>query len=422
MHNNELLLFSSGRLGSDSVVSFSASDHTTWYINGRGELFGCGRNDYGQQGSGSTMNIGAFTKRADNVAKVKATNTTTWYLTKDGELYGCGLNDCGQQGSGNTTNVLTFTKRADDVDMFDASEKTTIFSKGLDVYLCGAGNRGQQANGSTKNVTTFTKRDTSTGTILNIIARNEISLYLYKSGDYYYYPKICGANSYSQLGIFSTTDQKTFKTGLRSEFTTASYENEASRVFGISNYTQVGYYVPSQSKFQMCGRNDYGQKFLGHTDSSTSTSTVTARKVFVADFSSFLLGRSNSDAGVHSVGLNNYGQLGTGNTENIIEKAHVLTGSTFNDAFIVPTNSTTWVLNKAVLYGCGRNDRGQQGSGGIDNVLTFTQRATAVTEVQASELTTWYLNSDGELYCCGDNTYGQQGGVGDYVNTFTKRN
>jgi len=35
----------------------------------------------------------------------------TWYLTTSGDLYGCGNNNYGQQGSGDTTDVLTFTKR-----------------------------------------------------------------------------------------------------------------------------------------------------------------------------------------------------------------------------------------------------------------------------------------------------------------------
>jgi alpha-tubulin suppressor-like RCC1 family protein len=42
---------------------------------------------------------------------VFASDRTTWILTSKGELYSCGQNNYGQQGSGNTSNVLTFTKR-----------------------------------------------------------------------------------------------------------------------------------------------------------------------------------------------------------------------------------------------------------------------------------------------------------------------
>lgn len=36
--------------------------------------------------------------------------TQTRYIDNN-NLYGCGWNNTGQQGSGDTTNVLTFTKR-----------------------------------------------------------------------------------------------------------------------------------------------------------------------------------------------------------------------------------------------------------------------------------------------------------------------
>ena len=35
----------------------------------------------------------------------------TRYIDNNNNLYGCGTNSSGNQGSGDTTNVLTFTKR-----------------------------------------------------------------------------------------------------------------------------------------------------------------------------------------------------------------------------------------------------------------------------------------------------------------------
>ena len=48
---------------------------------------------------------------AKGEAQIACSTDTTWYLTTTGDLYGCGSNNYGQQGSGDTTNVLTFTKR-----------------------------------------------------------------------------------------------------------------------------------------------------------------------------------------------------------------------------------------------------------------------------------------------------------------------
>ena len=87
------------------------SDDTTFYLTTTGELYGCGNNQYGQQGDGTTTNVGTFTKRAENVEKIYISRFSTFYLTTTGELYGCGGNVRGQQGDGTTTEVRTFTKK-----------------------------------------------------------------------------------------------------------------------------------------------------------------------------------------------------------------------------------------------------------------------------------------------------------------------
>ena len=36
---------------------------------------------------------------------------TTWYIDNNNNLYGCGNNSYGVQGSGNTSHVYTFTEK-----------------------------------------------------------------------------------------------------------------------------------------------------------------------------------------------------------------------------------------------------------------------------------------------------------------------
>ena len=94
----------------DDIYVFS-NDNTTWILTSKGDLYGCGSNNYGHQGSGNTSKVKTFTKRAENVKEVSCSNSTTWYIDISNNLYGCGWNIYGQQGSGDTSNVLTFTKR-----------------------------------------------------------------------------------------------------------------------------------------------------------------------------------------------------------------------------------------------------------------------------------------------------------------------
>ena len=53
---------------SEQVASIVCSANTTWFVTPDGRLFGCGNNGSGQQGSGDTRNVTAFTQRATSVA------------------------------------------------------------------------------------------------------------------------------------------------------------------------------------------------------------------------------------------------------------------------------------------------------------------------------------------------------------------
>ena len=99
------------RIIGKKVDKVCCSDYTTWYITDSGDLYGCGNNYFGQQGSGERVDVLAFTKRASNVKEVACSDDTTWYIDNNNNLYGCGLNDNGQQGSGGTSSVLTFTEK-----------------------------------------------------------------------------------------------------------------------------------------------------------------------------------------------------------------------------------------------------------------------------------------------------------------------
>ena len=63
MFNKALLLLFEKATGK-KVASVACSVSTTWYVTTEGDLYGCGRGDYGQQGSGSTTSrLSEFTKR-----------------------------------------------------------------------------------------------------------------------------------------------------------------------------------------------------------------------------------------------------------------------------------------------------------------------------------------------------------------------
>ena len=155
-----VILGVTGTYGEPLPPQVVCSDNITWYVTNDGNLYGCGINSNGQQGSGDTTNVKTFTQRATNVKMVACSDSITWYVTNDGNLYGCGGNTYGQQGSGDTTSVTTFTQRATNVKQVACSTNTTWYvTNDDDLYGCGINSNGQQGSGDTTTVKTFTKRN-----------------------------------------------------------------------------------------------------------------------------------------------------------------------------------------------------------------------------------------------------------------------
>lgn len=93
-----------------NVKDFITYSNVTFYINNNNELYGCGYNTQGEQGSGDKKNVLTFTKRAENVKLFSFDYLASLYINHNNELYVCGNNYFGQLGTGDTENVLTFTK------------------------------------------------------------------------------------------------------------------------------------------------------------------------------------------------------------------------------------------------------------------------------------------------------------------------
>lgn len=376
---------------------------SNWYLL-NGDLYGCGSNTYGQQGSGDTTSVTAFTKRASNVKDVWINSVSTWYITNDGDLYGCGRNNYGQQGSGNTTDVTTFTKRASNVKKVVGygSESTWYIDNNGDLYGCGYNNYGQQGSGGTTDVKTFTKRGSD---IKDVFPGNYITWYITNNGDLYG----CGYNKYGNQGANSTTDVKTFT-------------KRASNVKFLSCSSITSWYINNDGDLYGCGYNNYGQQGAGNTtDVKIFTKRASGVKEIYAD--KYLTWYLTEGGSLYCCGENANGNLSGNTTTNRTSFANVASNvrEMRIDQYI-----SRYITNDGDLYICGQNKNGCQGSGSTTNILSFTKRAENVrTFAQTSRGSTYYnsfyIDNNGDLYGCGINGSGQLGtGTTDDVLTFTK--
>ena len=200
----------------------------TIILNNKNEVYGCGNNSYGQLGIGGdayanftllSMDL-TMIPEGSKVINTKCGRDFTMILLDNGMVYGCGDNNNGQLGIG-TTDTPQRTLIAMDLSTIPTGRKIINIACGslhtivlLDdgtVYGCGYNSFGQLGIGSTDTPqTTLVAMDLSTiptgRKIINIACGSLYTIVLLDDGTVYG----CGKNSNGQLGIGSIdTPQKT---------------------------------------------------------------------------------------------------------------------------------------------------------------------------------------------------------------------
>jgi len=363
-----------------------SSSETTWLLTKDGRLYGCGHNQYGQQGSGDTSDVNVFTQRMPGltIASVYCSNKTTWFITTEGKLYGCGSDDAGQQGNGkNDVKESTFTQKFYDPDAknnpisgivsFSCSSDTTWFVT-TDGYLYGCGSNGFGQQGDNDDlgrwVETFTRKS---------------------------------YNPYS--GVFKTIENA--KSVACSSYTTWCVTTDGV-LYGCGD---------NQGTATSSSKNRFAQWYY---DSEGKNPIENVKSVYCSMSTTWII---TTDGKLYGCGDGTYGQQGSGNTDPVKRFTPRMPDLTVKSVYC--SNRATWfVTTDGKLYGCGYGICGQQGSGDTSDVNVFTQRMPELTiaSVASSNFTTWFVTSDGELYGCGFGYYGQQGNGGtDNVNVFTSK-
>ena len=352
---------------SKKIAQVAVSNVSTWILTKSGDLYGCGRGETGEQGTGNSSNVYVFTKRMTDVKKVFCSRysdlgNTTWVIKKDGTLWGTGYATYGQQGDGNTSthSVYTFTQRMTDVkDAFVYNTMTWVIKNDNSLWGSGDNTGGQMGLG-----TNTPERVGSFRKIMDNVKKAQ--LFSYRSG------------------IILKTDGTLWNFGQG------------------SNYVEVVIYL----RQRLDNVIDFVVPKKEGSGDNTNCWAIRA------------------DGTLWGCGVNPYGQQGNGqsgrsSSSNVKNFTQRLT----NVKSVACSGATTWAIkNDGTLWGCGYGAYGQQGSGSTDSVLTFTQRMSNVEKVDCLEDLTTALKTDGTLWSCGNNNYGQQGdGSTTPSNVFAKK-
>ena len=406
------------RLTDETIASVSASDTTTWVITTDGKLYGTGDGALGKQGSGSTEDVTVFTERlvGVKVKQVVATAYTTWAVDENGHLWGCGSSQYGQQGYGGTNNITTFTDRTPSgvtvKEVFASNFTTWIIDNNDHLWGCGRGNT--QGHGSADNVTTFTQRLTNE-TVSSVSATISTTWVvttdgkLYGTGD--------GSNGQQGTGTHGSTVMiLDFEQRLTGE-----------TIASVSASNNTTWAVTTDGRLYGTGINGAGQQSSGDT-STIDTFTLRLDNVASVKATNNTTWAVTMDNRLYGCGSGSLGQQGngkSGTSGNVSTFTERLAGIEIANYFSGSNGSTSWaVTTDGRIFGCGNGENGQQGSGGVANVLVFTQRLAGlmITSITSSDYTTWLLDSNGHVWGCGSNNYGQQGsGSSLNIATFTDR-
>lgn len=269
-------------------------------------------------------------------------------------LYTCGNNRHGQLGLKDlqASNVLTEVVFDYDIGYIKKVIPTlnqTVLLTDESIYVTGVNTFGQFGLGDTQNRETFTPVpfEQSRGAIKDVIANINHTLLLCDSGLF-----ACGKNVHGELGLGDYQN--------RNIFTKVPLDGNIENIKEIILAAQHTFLLTDKGLYA-CGLNEFGQLGLGNSRNRNvftrvllpqEADAVNIKKVIAGPHHTFLL----TDGGLYACGWNKFGQLGLGNNQDQSTFAHVLLKEDLGciKGVIAALNHTIISTDNG-LYVCGRN-------------------------------------------------------------------
>ena len=277
-------------------------------VDQEGFIWSFGDNKKGQLGTGNTtdFNVPQKLQNIPPVLSVSCGNEHTLIITNDNNLWSCGRNSKGQLCHGDNksrskpqkTSFSNISKiSAGDSHSFFQNTKNEIFACGNNLWgQCGLGhyNHPQITPSLIPNLHS---------NIVQFVCGASQSLFLDSEGNVY----SVGYNALSQLGLGHNTNQNEFC--------------KIPNIPPIKTISCLGascYLIDFEGNLWSFGYNEYGQLGHGHTTNINTPKIVnTLKDIQQISYGSRALHffAKNSQNQIFVTGSNDYGQLGTGDTQ-----------------------------------------------------------------------------------------------------------
>lgn len=414
------------------IKSVSSGDTFSVAIDSEGKAYAWGLNDFGQLGDGSTnsrlspvaVDVSGVLNGKELV-QVAAGGEYTLALDDEGTVFAWGSNASGQLGDGSLDNS-SVPVAVDPATVLSGKKITAIAagyrsSLALDdsgsVHGWGLDSQGQLGVGLSEFIRSpiaITPAGALAGKTIQKTAFGYFHTLFISEGLIF----AAGRNSDRQLGDGSTTDKSS---PIASGTGGVVLAGKAFTAIAAGIYHSLA--LDSAGKVYSWGLNNFGQLGIGSTENSDPTLVggLIASKTIVAiaagGYHSLAL---DSDGVLYSWGYNVNGQLGVGDTLNrtspvAVDMTGVLSGKTISSIHGADRHSI--VLDSAgKAYSWGANSQGELGdTSTIDRnvpVVVYTGGALdgkTVTQLSTAMYHTFALDSAGKIYGWGLNNSGQLG-------------
>ncbi len=423
----------------DGVTQVTAGYSHTLAIKTDGSLWAWGSNSNGQLGngeSGSGKKQSTPIKIMDDVNQVAAGHSHTLAIKTDGSLWAWGSNSYGQLGDGTTTPKTIPIKIIDNISQISAgsshsvaiSSDNILYSWGINDYL------GILVDGISN--ATLSPVNIYNG-VIEVDANYNNTIFLTSEGNIF----VFGDNSNGQLGYDNTDFNVPVEVPIDDVVNIAAGGNTSFAITGLNrlygwgadreceigdedckaktrpvmvgegfSHIAIGPGWNSSGFNSAALKNDRSlwEWGINCTDPSSKryvpTQTQTGYINISAGYRRFL--GIKEDNSLWAWGNNNYGTLGTGNTDDQKEPIKVM-----DDVVQVATgfNHTLAIKKDGSLWAWGSNTYGELGDGTKDDKYSPVKIMESVTQVAVGLFHSLAIKTDGSLWAWGQNLYSQLG-------------
>lgn len=425
----------SGGTIANNITQVCAIGYNTFLLEDTGQIsgqvLGCGYNNNGQLGIGTTTNQSrlVYMQKGEGYGNINISNIIQigggygWVLLLEntGKVLGCGVNNLGNLGENNNPlqqmtpiYVKQYGNAINNIIQLHSGsgtgEHAAFLNNSWNAYTCGFnyyGQLGYATNYGTYNGN-FTPLNVGLNNIIQIAYAGYTTFFLENTG------KVlgCGYNYYGQLGVndknnrnspvysnttFSTDNTNTTLT-LNNTNVLAGFNGNLVYINNTSNAVILGYNYNNMYG-NLCANKTIITNVNGNSGSLTDI-----KKVCSGTMHCLILLNNNT---CYTCGNNFYGQLGINN--NLKKSRPTLLSTTNITDINCGENHSIFIINNTNIYGCGLNNYGQLGDNTTINKSSLIQISTNIINIACGANHTVFLSNNYTVFVCGYNGYGQLG-------------